>query len=99
MKHYLPVAILALAVVISCQKNDLKTEATPTETAMAKGRPGSTEPAFFQRCAAHEVLQRQIAENPERGRRLDELERFIQEKVNQAKGKPPGTGGGGGNGG
>jgi hypothetical protein len=67
-KFALPFA--AVLLLASCMKKDAKLPA-PEEAIQ-------TETESKRICAADEVLQQQIAENPERGRRLDELERKTQ---------------------
>ncbi|HEV7331218.1 MAG TPA: zinc metalloprotease [Flavisolibacter sp.] len=99
MRKITPFAIGCLLVVLSCQKNDIRSTANQNnDPGVSVQSPGdhSAGSANQRRCAAHDVLQRQIAADPERGRRLEALERIIQERSATLKGKPPGSGGGGG---
>lgn len=61
-KHFLPLAA-AVLLLASCKK-DARTE-VQAEPDVVQGR----------NCASDDVLQRQIAENPERGRILEDLDR------------------------
>src|SRR5690606_13324778 len=57
-----------------------------------------------RKCAANDVMERQISMNPGFAKRMIAIEKQTQEfiaakRANLNKGKPPGTGGGNGNGG
>ncbi|MDQ3278335.1 MAG: zinc metalloprotease, partial [Bacteroidota bacterium] len=65
-----------------------------TEAAMRTASTNDPGTGSQRRCAAHDVLLRQIAADPERGRRLETLERIIDQRSATLKGKPPGSGGG-----
>src|SRR5215208_5687555 len=56
-------------LLASCVKKDARAPA-PDQA--------SETTAITRQCASNEVLQRQIAENPERGKYLEELERKTQ---------------------
>ena len=87
-----------LFMAISCKKNDIRSTPVAEEngetTSITNAAGAANARLAIQRsCAAHEVLQRQVAANPERGRRLDALERIIQDRSASMKGKPGGGGG------
>ena len=97
MRKITPFAIGCLLMVLSCQKNDIRSTGAQTDdpaVSLQSPADNSASPASQRRCAAHDVLLRQVAADPERGRRLDALERIIQERSATLKGKPPGGGGG-----
>jgi hypothetical protein len=74
-RHYLPF-MASLIVLASCAKQDLK----PNQQLNPEGTGLTTDgsPTMQRYCASNEVLERQIAENPERGRSLESLERFTE---------------------
>lgn len=99
MKRLLPFAAGCLLLVVSCQKTDFTPASEPTTEDLAGAGVDATNrvgEAVQRKCAAQDVLMRQIAADPERGRRLDALERIIQERMAAMKGKPGGGGEGGG---
>ena len=59
---------LVLGFALSCREETPLTNRVDDQVAMPTQRA----------CAAYEVLQEQIAQDPERGRRLNEIESFIQ---------------------
>lgn len=98
MRKIFAFAAGCLLIASSCQKNDVALPGDSNDgfetnlTRNADGTAANIQAGLQRSCAAHDVLQRQIANDPERGRRLDALERFIQERTATMKGKP-GTGG------
>jgi hypothetical protein len=71
-KIYVPL-LASLAILASCAKQDLKPNQAVTNE--IEGDAPVTAQRF---CAAHEVLEKQIAENPSRGKALETLERFTE---------------------
>jgi hypothetical protein len=64
-----------LILLSSCKKQDVE---------LAVNEQGETEMVNGRQCASHEILERQIAENPSRGKYLDDLEIKTQDfKKNQ----------------
>ncbi len=59
---------LVLGFALSCTEETPLTNRVDDQVAMPEGR----------KCVSYEVLQEQIKQDPERGRRLDEIEAFIQ---------------------
>ena len=96
MRKLTPFAIACLLAVVSCQKADIRPSGDVNDAEVSAKADNASGSLAQRRCAAHDVLQRQITADPERGRRLEALERFIQERSATLKGKPPGSGGGGG---
>ncbi|MBB1286941.1 zinc metalloprotease [Flavisolibacter sp. BT320] len=97
MRKITPFAIGCLMVIAACQKADVRHTSPENENPDVSLQSASSNEsgiAAQRRCAAHDVLQRQLAADPERGRRLEALERIIQERSATLKGKP-GSGGGG----
>ena len=86
MRKITPIAIGCVLAFFSCKKSDFRTASSPEDNSETSTNMGM---ASQRRCAAHDVLLRQIAADPERGLRLDALERVIQER-SAARGKPGG---------
>ena len=94
MKKLFPLAAICVMVAISCKKSDYRAPGSLPEDPALSAQNASPEGAGMQRrCGAQDVLLRQIATDPERGRRLEALERIIQERTAAMKGKPGGGGG------
>lgn len=73
MKKQLAIVFAGILIFTSCQKSVSKdTEAEESTVAYTGER----------RCAADEVLQAQIAADPERGKRLEEIEAITQRFIN-----------------
>ncbi len=68
MKKVTLASLITVFIVFACQKNDGVKE-TPAEDV------SSTSEVIGRQCAADEVLQKQIAEDPQRAAFLDELEK------------------------
>lgn len=66
---------LVLGFALSCTEETPLTNRVDDQVAMPTQRA----------CASYEVLQAQIAQDPERGRRLDEIESFIQKVQDNPK--------------
>jgi hypothetical protein len=77
-KHVLPL-LGGMLILFSCAKQDAAPVANET---------GDDQPVTAQRfCAANEVLEKQIAENPARAKALEDLERFTESyKGREARG-------------
>jgi hypothetical protein len=82
MKKYLLAFAACLSLLASCEKKDL-TKADPAINTADDAMSRITESGAKVRCAAEEVLQKQIAANPERGRKLEALETNIQSQQKQ----------------
>lgn len=77
MKKIIFTSLTALLVVFACQKKDIPAEAEGAIPSLPS-QPAPSTQGSYRKCAADEVLQRQIAEKPSRGARLDDLERKTQ---------------------
>ena len=78
MKKIICSAVAVMFVVFACQKKDVAKESSDDVALSLPGRVVPTTQVTVRKCAADEVLQRQIAEKPARGAFLDELERKTQ---------------------
>lgn len=78
MKKVSLAVFAALLVVFACQKQDAPQEPSDEAVQTLPSQVASAEQVTLRNCAADEVLQRQIAANPSRGAKLDELERQTQ---------------------
>ena len=82
MKKILAFVATSLLFLNSCKKQDVE---------VAVNEQGETEMVDGRQCAAHEILERQIAADPARGRFLDDLELKIQDfKKNMVAGRAAG---------
>ena len=78
MKKQLSLVFVGLLIFLSCQKPATNPTKNTEEVSAApiNGAPG------LQRCATYEVLQQQLIENPSLKSRMDEIEKFTQQFMN-----------------
>src|SRR5687767_12749852 len=84
MKKFSLPLIAGLAILASCAKQDIKPQAQdPIEDAQSSV-------TMERHCASAEVLEKQIAENPARGKFLEDLERFTEAYRGRGESRGPG---------
>jgi hypothetical protein len=80
MKKILALSLLLLAFVVSCSKGD------KVEPEMNLAEPQQEEPiGDLRQCAAHDVLQQQLAADPNLARQHEQIEAFIAEYLKTAQ--------------
>jgi hypothetical protein len=72
MKKFLATPVAILFLLTACQKNDKNTELAP--------EPEATE-VVQRSCASHEVLEQQMAADPARRKRMEEIEAFTKRAI------------------
>jgi len=78
MKKQLFLVFAGLFFFLSCQKPVTTTSSNEEIASEASGR----DPKGIQRCASYEVLEKQLIENPSLRSRMDEIEKFTQQVMN-----------------